>query len=280
MKKIIYSFLQYFFSLALLVGICWALLQLLPGNVHLDEYQTIQIEHQDNYLRSWVDPSLNVFQAIQRGLSTTFKLGILSLLCSYSLAFLMLWFVQSSKQLVKNMIMQSTMIFISLPILFLAPVLIYYFSFYLNLLPAGELNNWTSYLLPVLVLMIRPTVHLFRLLRSQYLEIKTEQFVVVAQAKGLTKKKIFLRHLLPHLMIPVITYSPQMIISIVSGSFVVETLFAIPGAGFYLVKAMETRDYPVILAYVLLWGGLLLLLSRLAEILIHFIDPRRLREVH
>ena len=171
------------------------------------------------------------------------------------------------------------MILISLPTLFIAPMLIYLFVFRLNLLPAGELDHWQSYLLPIFVLMIRPTIHLFRLMRSQLIDLYDQPFITVAKAKGLSQTQLFVRHLVPHIIIPIIAYSPQMIISIVSGSFVVETLFAIPGAGFYLIKSMESRDYPVILAYVFLWGSILLLLSRLADLLIHFLDPRRTREV-
>lgn len=280
MKKILSSILIYLLSLLLLLTICRLLLIFLPGNVHLDEYQTIQVAHQHDYFHSWIDPQLTIFQAIGRGLDTTLQLGLLSLTLSYIFAFVLVLFVFRSTNLIKKIIMQSTMVLISLPTLFIAPVLIYVFVFRFNLLPAGELNQWQSYILPILVLMVRPTIHLFRLMRSHLIDLYDQPFITVAKAKGLSQFQLFTRHLIPHLLIPIIAYSPQMIISIVSGSFVVETLFAIPGAGFYLIKSMEGRDYPVILSYVFLWGSILLLLSRIAELVIHFLDPRRTREVY
>lgn len=279
MKKVFTSFIIYLLSLFLLLTICRVLLFFLPGNVHLEEYQTIQITHQHDYLHSWVEPQLTIFQAVTRGLDTTLQLGLLSLFFSYLLAFVFTLLVFRSSSWIKKIIMQSTMVLISLPTLFIAPILIYLFVFRFNLLPAGELNVWQSYLLPIFVLMIRPTIHLFRMMRSQLIDLYDQPFIIVARAKGLSQTQLFVRHLIPHLVIPVIAYSPQMIISIVSGSFVVETLFAIPGAGFNLIKSMEGRDYPVILSYVFLWGGILLLLSRIAEMTIHFLDPRRSREV-
>lgn len=180
---------------------------------------------------------------------------------------------------------------ISLPSFLVAPLLIYVFSFGwpLNwltpsfyqwlldhevLLPPALWHSPRHYILPVITLGIRPAAFIARLTRSSVLDVIQSDFVRTAKSKGLSENVVLYHHVLRNSLIPVLTYAGPLVAGILSGSFVVEIIYAIPGIAKYFVQSVFNRDYPLILALTLLFSVILILANLIVDILYKVVDPR------
>jgi oligopeptide transport system permease protein len=141
-------------------------------------------------------------------------------------------------------------------------------------LPTGGFGIDQHLILPVLTLSFLPTAFLARLTRSSTLETLRQDYVRTAWAKGLQGRLVVLRHILRNALIPVVTALGPTFANLVTGSFVVETLFSIPGIGRNYVAAIEARDYPMILGTTLLYAFMIVFANLLVDVAYHFIDPR------
>lgn len=165
-------------------------------------------------------------------------------------------------------------VLLSLPALFLAPALIYVFAISLRIFPVAKLETPSAAVLPLVALCLRPICQLARFLLIRLLDNEQQVFIRAAQAKGLGWRRIVLIHLLKVSLIPFILYSVPTMVSLLSGSFLVEVLFAIRGTGSQFVEALALRDYPLILGITLVYGFFMIVLSQLAEFAVLFLDPR------
>lgn len=180
---------------------------------------------------------------------------------------------------------------ISLPSFLMAPVLIYIFSFgwpinklfpdfyqylvdYDILLPAALWHSPRHYILPVITLGIRPAAFIARLTRTSVLDVINSDFVRTARSKGLSEKVVLFHHVLRNSLVPVLTYSGPLVAGILSGSFIIEIIFAIPGIAKYFVQSVFNRDYPLIMALTLLFSLMLILANLLVDVLYKVVDPR------
>lgn len=136
---------------------------------------------------------------------------------------------------------------VAVPSFVVAALLIYVLSTKLHLLPAAMWNGWRYEIMPALALSGMPMSFIARLTRSSMLDILSQDYIKTARAKGLSWSKVLIKHALPNSLIPVVTYLGPMTASILTGSFVIETIFAIPGLGQYFVTSIYNRDYTVIL---------------------------------
>lgn len=224
---------------------------------------------------SMIRPQQTVFAVIQQGLSNTLALNLIALVLvivgSIATALLVVryrggWF--------ENMMDQVLIIFVSLPSLFWGPFLIYIFAFYFDLLPVALLNSPSAYILPVLTLSIRPFATLVRLLKTSLQENIQQDYTRTAVAKGLSPWTILIKHVLRNSSMAFLSYLGPLIVSLISGSFLVELLFAVPGLGTEFVSAINDRDYTVIAGITLFYGSLLLILNTLIDIILKKMDPR------
>lgn len=163
---------------------------------------------------------------------------------------------------------------ISLPVLLLGPLLIYIFSIRTQWLPVAFLNSWQHYILPLCVLSVRPCAQLSRVLTNSLRQALAQDYVRMAKAKGLSSLHVLVRHALKNSLVPFLSYLPPLCVGLLSGSFLIEVLFAIPGMGSLFVQALESRDINLILGLTLFYGSILILLSELVDVLILKIDPR------
>lgn len=129
-------------------------------------------------------------------------------------------------------------------------------------------------IMPVITLGALPTAYIARLTRSSTLETLRQDFVRTAWAKGLRPRLVVLRHVLKNSLIPVVTALGPTFAFLVTGSFIVETVFAIPGIGRSFVTSISSRDYTMILGTTLLYAGMIALMNLIVDILYVFIDPR------
>ncbi len=168
-----------------------------------------------------------------------------------------------------------SLIFIAVPSFILAPLLQYLFAIKWNLLPAARFDSFASTILPTLSLSLAPAAFLTRQLSNHFKEIYAQDYVLAARAKGLPSFYIFRKYLLKNATLPLLGYFGQLTTSIITGSFIVEKVFAIPGLGYWMVNSILQRDYPLIMGLTLLFSTLLLLLNFLFDTLAIRLDPRR-----
>ncbi|RYD63416.1 MAG: ABC transporter permease [Verrucomicrobiaceae bacterium] len=172
--------------------------------------------------------------------------------------------------------MAVAMIGICLPSFVIGPVLAEYFGRDLQWVTAFGWSsaNPVTWILPCLTLGLAYAAYLSRLTRAGMLETLSQDFVRTAKAKGVPGWKILIRHCLRGGLIPAVAYIGPAFAGIVSGSLVIETVFQIPGLGRHFIKSIETRDAPVILGVVMLYGALVILANFLTDIAGVWLNPR------
>jgi oligopeptide transport system permease protein len=218
---------------------------------------------------------LTVTQLIRAGFPVSLKLGVSAMLLAL-LAGLSLGVVAAVNQnrAADYGVMTIAMLGISIPNFVLAPLLILSLGVYLDWLPAGGLETWRHYVLPVMTLAAVQVAYIARLTRGSMIEVLRSPFIRTARAKGLPTRIVLLRHALPAALAPIVSYLGPAISSIITGSVVVETIFGIPGLGRHFVNGALNRDYTLVLGVVLLYGMLVIMLNFLVDLLYTWLDPR------
>ena len=163
---------------------------------------------------------------------------------------------------------------IAIPSFISSVVLLYTFGSKLNILPTVGLNTMSSYIMPVTALAIYPTAYITRLMRSSLLDVMGQDYIRTAKAKGLSNFKILFKHALRNAVLPVVTYVGPMLASLMTGSFLVEKIFTVPGLGRDFVSAINQRDYTLIMGTTIVLATLIITANVIVDILYKIIDPR------
>lgn len=163
---------------------------------------------------------------------------------------------------------------ISVPTFIIGALLVYYFGFVLPIFPVALWKGPAYVILPVLTMAAQPMAFIARLMRSELVETYSKDFIRTARAKGLSPLTILFRHALGNAILPVITYIGPLTASLLTGSFVVETIFAIPGLGRYFVTSIYNRDYTVVLGITIFFSALIVLFNLIIDLVYPVIDPR------
>jgi len=238
------------------------------------------VDYLHNLLRFDLGPSfkyedLTVNDIIRQGFPVSAELGVLALLFalavgvptglisalrqySFSDYFSMLW----------------ALLGVSIPSFLLATLFIYFFGLRLHVLPAGGWGTPAHLLLPAVALGMYPTAFIARLTRSSMLEVIRQDYVRTARAKGLAEITVTYRHALKNAVIPVVTYLGPITAAVLTGSFVIERIFAIPGLGRYFVTSIYNRDYTVIMGTTVFYSVFLVAMNLVVDVAYGFIDPR------
>lgn len=166
------------------------------------------------------------------------------------------------------------MLGISLPGFWVGMILILIFAVKIPILPASGVEHWYSYILPCVANALMGVGSLTRMTRSQMLEVIRSDYVVTARAKGVPERTILYSHALPNALIPIITFVGTHFGRALGGTVVIETLFGIPGIGYYITQAVGNRDYPIIRGGVTLLALLFCIVVLIVDLLYAFIDPR------
>ncbi|MBE6589399.1 MAG: ABC transporter permease [Ruminococcaceae bacterium] len=176
-------------------------------------------------------------------------------------------------KLIDRVIMVVTTAFVSIPSFIMGTLLLYVFAVAFNLVPA---NGATSggLILPVITLSLSPMAHITRLTRSSMLDVLGQDYIRTAKAKGVSGVKIIFGHALKNSLIPVITYLGPMLAYIVTGSLVVEKIFAVPGIGRQFVNSITNRDYTLIMGTTIVLATLIVVMNLIGDILYKVADPR------
>ena len=163
---------------------------------------------------------------------------------------------------------------IAIPSFISSVLLLYTFGSKLNILPTVGLNELSAYIMPVTALAIYPTAYITRLMRSSLLDVMGQDYIRTAKAKGLSSFMTLFKHALRNAILPVIAYVGPMLASLMTGSFVVEKIFTIPGLGREFVSSITNRDYTMIMGTTIILASLVILANVIVDILYKVVDPR------
>lgn len=163
---------------------------------------------------------------------------------------------------------------ISVPVFWLALMMVIVFSLNLGWLPSSGVTSWTGYILPCIASSFGGMAGLARQSRSSMLEVIRSDYITTARSKGISEREVIYKHALPNALIPIVTIAGNKLALVFGGSVVIENVFAIPGIGTYMVNAVNNRDYPVVMGSVLFLAVVFAVVMVLVDLLYAFIDPR------
>ena len=163
---------------------------------------------------------------------------------------------------------------ICLPTFVIGPVLVLVFGLWLQWLPVAGWNSWQDRLLPSLTLGFAYAAYISRLTRGGFMEIRHQDFIRTARAKGLSEGQILIKHALRGGILPVVSYLGPALAGIITGALVTETIFNIPGLGRFFIESALHRDYTVVMGTSLLYFSLIFLCNFLVDIVYVILDPR------
>lgn len=163
---------------------------------------------------------------------------------------------------------------VTVPSFVVATMLDYFLAFKLRWFPIFGVSEWKGYVLPMIALSGYSLAFLTRLSRSSLIEVMRSDYIRTARVKGLSESKIILRHGLRNSLLPVITVVGPQLAGLLTGSFVVEKIFALPGMGKFFVQSITNRDYTAIMGFTLFYSVLLIVMVFLVDLVYCLVDPR------
>ena len=163
---------------------------------------------------------------------------------------------------------------IAIPSFLSSTILIYTFTTKLKWLPSLGLKDAQSYIMPVVALALYPTFYMARLMRSSMLDVMGQDYMRTAKAKGVTTFKAIFKHALRNAILPVITYLGPLLAALMTGSFIIEKIFNIPGLGSEFVSSITSRDYPMIMGTTIFLAVFIIIMNLFVDIAYAIVDPR------
>ena len=279
-------------TILLIMTITFFLMNTIPGSPFLTEKSTpqqIQLANEKNYIVNYLHGDLGVSLKMQEGTPVKdilFKQGkfVLSIklgICAIIVAVLFgipLGCIAAYKRgtWIDGFLRVITTVGVAIPTFVLAATLLILFAVKLHWLPtlSGSLNSWQSYVLPVISLSFYDVCYIAKLTRTSMLDAINQDYIRTARAKGVKNKWIVLKHALRNSLIPVVTFLGPLFAFIITGSFVVETTFSIPGLGKYFVESVINRDYTIIMATTVVVSVLVIIMNLVVDIAYTIVDPR------
>ena len=233
----------------------------------------------DIVLRFDFGPSLKqrgrqVIDIIADGMKVSAKLGLIAAFGALVVGIVLgaVAALQRNK-VIDKVIMVITTAFVSMPSFIAGALLLTIFAVSLHLLPANGAQK-NGLILPVVTLALYPMAYITRLTRSSMLDVLGQDYIRTARAKGVPGFKVIFGHALKNSLIPVITYFGPMLAYIVTGSIVVEQIFAVPGIGRAFVNSITGRDYPLIMGTTIIMACLIIIMNLVSDLLYKIVDPR------
>ena len=215
-----------------------------------------------------------VIDVIADGLKTSVKLGVIAAFTALGVG-VVLGSVAALRRntILDKCIMVITTAFVSMPSFIMGTLLLLCFAVIIPIFPANG-STTEGLVLPIVTLSLYPMAYITRLTRSSMLDVLGQDYIRTARAKGVAPIKIIFGHALKNSLIPVITYFGPMLAYIVTGSLVVEQIFAVPGIGRAFVSSITNRDYPMIMGTTIVLACLIVIMNLVSDILYKVVDPR------
>jgi oligopeptide transport system permease protein len=224
---------------------------------------------------SYVQQGRPVGDLLRSGFLTTATLGLLAFVVAVCLG-LILGILASLR---RNSLLDRASSFMtagaaSMPTFVLGVLLVVLFSVRLHWLPTGGWGSPKQAIMPVIALAAFPLAYIARVTRASMLEVLSQEYILAARSRGLRERVVLLRHALRNALIPILTVTGPIAVSLVTGSFIIETFFSIPGTGRLFVQGVFARDYGVIMGAVLFYAFLVAVANLIVDLLYAVVDPR------
>lgn len=177
-------------------------------------------------------------------------------------------------KLLDRVVMFASTLGIAVPNFVMATLMLTFFGVFLAWLPTLGLSSWKHYIMPSIALSFYPTSFIARLMRSSMLDVLSQDYIKTARAKGLLEPKVLFKHALRNSIIPVVTYLGPLTATVLTGGFVIERIFTIPGMGKFFIESINNRDYPLIMGVTVFYSAILIIMNLIVDLLYGVIDPR------
>ena len=212
---------------------------------------------------------------IAQGFPVSAKVGIWGVLISLAVG-IPLGVVAAVKRgrLPDGLAMVFATIGVSVPSFVICVLMMYFFCEKWRIFPSYGLTSWKHYVLPVFCMAFSQIAYITRLMRSSMLETMRQDYIRTERAKGVPEFTVISKYAMKNSLLPVITYVGPMVAALLTGTFIIEKLFSIPGLGRYFVTAINDRDYSVTLGLTIFVGGLIIIVNIIVDIMYAVIDPR------
>jgi oligopeptide transport system permease protein len=263
------------------------------GTVHYYFYQRPIMEQYGSWLKdvftewNWgtstvISPNVDVIQIINAGLPITVKVNVISVVVAVPLGIALgIWAALKKNTLTDHIISTLVMIFISVPSFIVITLLVMWFGYDLKLLP----TSWPSssyptavkaagFVIPVIALSFGSICGYCRFTRAELCEVLSSDYLLLARTKGLTKRQAVMRHALRNAMVPILPSILAEIVGVLSGSMILETLYAIPGIGKLFYDAISEKDFNVLMVDMALFTTIGLVAGIVLDLSYGFLDPR------
>lgn len=299
-KRIVVAIL----TLLLIMSITFLLMNAVPGSPFLTEKSTPEMIARANakygldkplyvqlfnYIRNYLSGDMGTSLKMQEGtpvrkiifeegkFALSFKLGVRAVIAAVLIGVPLGCLAAYNRgRWVDSVLRVVTTLGVAVPSFVLCAVLLIFLGVKLKWVPviSGSLEGWKSYIAPVIGLSFYPMCYVAKLTRTSMLDAINQDYIRTARAKGLKTGRIIFKHALRNSMIPVITYLGPLTAGIVTGGFVVEQTFQIPGLGKYFISSILNRDYPIIMATTVVLATLVIGMNLVVDIAYKLVDPR------
>ncbi|HPT08438.1 MAG TPA: ABC transporter permease [bacterium] len=296
-KKIIKLIATIFLSLFFVVSITFFLFEAIPGDLYDLDYiknENVIINIRNKYglddplfkrylntIKSFlifdfgystINEGMSVKSIIKEKFPVSAIIGIFSIF--FSLVFGIIIGLIKSKLLTKKrfLVLIIEILFISIPVFVLSILFQYFFCVKIKLFPVYWNNSFLSFFLPILVLSFYPIIFIERVLDSNVKKIKNSDYVAAAVVRGVSDDNIKLKYIIKNSLTAILSYIAPLTANLVVGSFVVESIFNIPGLGRYFITSVINRDYPVAMGLTIFFSILLIIVTTLFNFIILIID--------
>lgn len=224
---------------------------------------------------SYRQSGVSVTSILKQGFPVSAKVGTVAVIIIVSFGIVLGVIAALFKgRFIEQFITVFTTIGMSIPGFVMAASILYFFSERWALLPSNGISTWKHYVGPVIALSLFSIAFIVRLMASNLREVLQQDYIRTARANGIPEYKVIFKHAMRNAIIPVITYLGPTVGSILTGSFVVEKVFTIPGMGKYFVDSINMRDYTVLMGVTLFYAVLIILILFLIDLVYAWIDPR------
>lgn len=228
-----------------------------------------------NFGPTYKSRSRSVNDIFRENLPVSFQLGVAALAVAMAIGIPLGTIAALKRNTIYDYVGMGVAIMgVSVPVIVTAPVLQYVFGVHFKVLPVSGWGKLENMILPAFALGFVSSALLARLTRASLLQVMNEDYIRTARAKGLAERSVIIMHALKNSLIPVVTVIGPLFAILVTGTFVVEVIFGIPGLGRYFVTSITGRDYPVIMGTILLYAFFLVIANLMVDIVYVWLDPR------
>lgn len=299
-KLLLRKFFYACFSILMVLTLTFVLMKTIPGDPFQQEqalpkeiYEALRSHYGLNdplivqyvrYLKQLATfdfgPSLvykgrNITQIIQESFPTSLLLGSSALAMAVPLGILLGIFAAGRQNRWQDSLITLVAVLgISIPSFVMATLLQYLLAIKLNLLPIARWGSWSHIILPALSLAALPIAFIARMTRAKMIEEMKQGYVITARSKGLSEGTIIRSHVFHNILPTILSYLGPLVAGILTGSFIIEKIYSIPGLGYWFVTSVSLRDYPMIMGITNFYCVLLLTMTFITEMLCFYLDPR------